>query len=233
MDSKLKRISLTIYLTVASALYILFIFFKNDVPVIPLEYAGILLNLLYSFILFGNKIDTYLVRLALLFTAISDLFLLVLSAHELVGVLVFSVVQLLYAYRLILNNQRKTSLEILFRLASIFIFQIVLILINEEDLLTIITFFYFANLFSNVVISLYRFNTNRMFALGLFLFMLCDIFVGLNNSAGYLAISETSVFYQLIHLPIDLMWFFYYPAQVFLTLSILTGRESGDILLQK
>ncbi len=234
MNRIFKRVSVTTFILVAITLYVLFIFYTEDVPVIKLEYAGILMCLGFSFIIYDNFIDTWTVRIALCFTAIADSFLLLMVGHELIGVVVFSIVQLIYGIRLILMDNRKLNINesINLRVFIIIVFQFInLIILKNYDILTLITFFYLANLVTNILIAFFHFHTNGVFAIGLLLFLCCDIFVGLNNSQGYLDISSDSIIDKLLNLPIDLMWFFYFPSQVLITLSILANKyDSGECI---
>lgn len=228
MNEILKRVLVTTFILVTSAIYVLFIFFTEDVMVIKLEYVGILLCFCFSFIIYDNLIDTWTVRIALFFTAIADMFLLLMVGYELIGVIVFSIVQLIYGIRLIFMDNRKLTLNesVYLRFVFIIIFQLIgLIILKNYDLLILITFFYLANLVTNVVLAIYHYKTNTVFAIGLFLFLCCDIFVGLNNSQDYLNISRDSIWNKLLNLPIDLMWFFYFPSQVLITISVLTNKE--------
>ncbi len=209
-----------------SFLYVLFIFFSIHELVEPLEYIGILLCLGFSFLIYKKSIDTWIVRTALFITAIADIFLLLLNGYELIGVSIFTIVQLIYGFRLMIMKKSKILIKLSIRLTLIVLFQIIaFIIIDHIDLLTIVTFFYFSNLFTNVLFAFYQYNINKIFAIGLFLLLCCDIFVGLNNSQGYIDITQTSMINKLLHLPIDLMWFFYYPSQVLITMSILTTKN--------
>lgn len=232
MNKILKRVFVTIFILVAFTLYVLFIFFTEDVPVIKLEYTGIILCLCFSFIIYDNFIDTWTVRIALFFTAIADMFLLLMVGYEIVGVIVFSVVQLIYGFRLKLmeSSDFRSYKTINLRLLFIIMFQIFgLSIAKNYDLLALITLFYISNLVTNVILAFNHFKINKVFAFGLFLFLCCDIFVGLNNIQSYIDISKDSIWDKLLNLPIDLMWFFYYPSQVLITISILTNKSKSHL----
>ncbi|QVK18302.1 hypothetical protein KHQ81_00880 [Mycoplasmatota bacterium] len=227
MNEILKKVLVTTFIIVAFTLYVLFIFFTDNVPVKELEYIGILLCFGFSYIIYDTLLDTWTVRIALFFTAIADLFLLLMVGYEVIGVIVFSIVQLIYGIRLMFMVNRKLTLykSIKLRLVFIIIFQLIgLIIVKNYNLLILITLFYLANLVTNVVLAIYHYKTNTVFAIGLFLFLCCDIFVGLNNSQDYLNISGSSIWNKLLNLPIDLIWFFYFPSQVLITISILTNK---------
>ncbi len=231
MNKSLKRVFVTTFIIIEFTMYVLFMFITDDVPVIKLQYAGIILCVCFSFIIYNNLINTWTVRTALFFTAIADLFLLIMVGYELIGVIVFSIVQLIYGIRLMFMDNRKLKLyeSINLRLAFIVIFQIIgLIIVKNYDPLALVSSFYLANLVTNVFLAFYHIKTNTIFAIGLFFFLCCDIFVGLNNSQGYLDISRDSIWAKLLNLPIDLMWFFYFPSQVLITISILTYKSDSS-----
>ena len=221
MNELFKEIKLLLFVLISLVLYVLFIFFPEYVPVIQLKYAGILFCFFFSFLIEGKKRDTYMVRGALFFTVIADLFLLVLTGYVLIGVSVFIIVQLLYGIRLGLNYRTVNI-----RLLIFFLFQLIGIFVFENyELFFFVVLFYIANLVANVLIAFGRYKFNEIFAVGLLLFLLCDIFVGLNNASDYIMITKGSIWDVLLNLPIDLMWFFYFPSQVLITLSILTNKE--------
>ena len=61
---------------------------------------------------------------------------------------------------------------------------------------------------------------NKLFPIGLVLFLLCDTIIGLQMATGvYLPISEHSVIYKIIFTDFNLAWFFYLPSQVCIALS--------------
>ena len=76
---------------------------------------------------------------------------------------------------------------------------------------------YFSQLLSNTVLAWRMGRPGRLFAVGLTLFVGCDVCVGLFNALppGSPPYSAASVG----------MWFFYLPSQVLITLSALPGKE--------
>lgn len=107
---------------------------------------------------------------------------------------------------------------------------------NTITILIILAIFYFVSLILNLIdtIRLSRHSnklSHKIFATGLFLFLLCDINVGLFNLSKHQLITSNMMFVNLsissnkefIFLLYDissiLMWFFYLPSQVLITLS--------------
>lgn len=210
-----------------------------------IKYTVIILCFCYAYLCAGkgiiftsaNRRELWIRRLlvlAMLFTLISDLFLLILD-YYLFGVLSFIPVQLLYGLRLKLidskgHHYRRTLKQILAQLLITGITVALLIgLQTEINLLLIVTVFYFICIVTNVIHALLLAaatkgdRSNLLFALGMLLFLLCDINVGLFNMGGFLELPEH--IYQPIYSAASiLMWTFYAPSQVLITLS---GHRSG------
>ncbi|MFA7367435.1 MAG: hypothetical protein WC008_03885, partial [Bacilli bacterium] len=62
------------------------------------------------------------------------------------------------------------------------------------------------------------FKANPLFALGLVLFVCCDIFVGLYNLSSYVQVGE--IVNTINTSGIDFAWGFYLPSQVLIVLSL-------------
>lgn len=183
-----------------------------------LRYTGVWLcfgaSLLLAFLC--KNVDTILTTVALGFTLLADFFLLVVGDHYEVGVGVFLFVQLLYATRIYLTLQKspKISLWIRFGVAAVAV-----ILLNYTENLTTLTLLvslYFPNLVGNAV-DAFRLKTRElMFAIGLTLFVLCDICVGLFNFGAVLSANIPQGLYDFANVG---MWLFYLPSQVLIALS--------------
>lgn len=182
--------------------------------------------------------DLSLVRFALFFTLVSDFIILLLPEEAyLAGILTFIIVQQLYGIRLKgsdnhsrgLPESRGAYTSLLLRLGiQLITAASILLLLSlvgvSMDRLLIASVFYFVCLVHNVVNSIRiavrrPFTTsNALFATGLVLFLLCDINVGLFNMAAFIPYSGEWV--QLVYrFATILMWTFYAPSQVLITLS--------------
>lgn len=172
-----------------------------------LKYAGILLCFVFA-LFCALQGGSRLAAPALLFTAGADWFLLVRGDHLILGVVLFLCVQLLYALRLRrADGPIAPGLRVV--LAALLLLPPCLIP-SLRSPLNFLALFYFSQLLSNTVLA-WRLSSLRVFALGLALFVGCDICVGLFNilpAAGPL-FSAVSVG----------MWFFYLPSQVLIALS--------------
>lgn len=165
-----------------------------------IKYLGIVFCFIYSMY---NK--NYLISLALFLTLLADLFLLIINDYYLLGVTIFNIVQIIYLYYL---YTRSCKLYIPLRIL-LFIFIIVILYLNNFlTSLNLIATFYFVNLCINFLSSLND-NELKYLSLGLFLFILCDILVALFNilSPG-----------KLLSFVSYLMWVFYLPSQVLITI---------------
>jgi hypothetical protein len=202
--------------------------------------------LCFCYVLFrGKGVDKsifFCLGTALFFTVISDLFILILD-YYLYGVLTFILVQLLYAARLLLvdsraDNRNRGSSAMRFFINRIIIlvfitFTICLILQQFGvvlDSLLVVSTFYFVNILTNTIMAVktaFKRPHDRslgLFAVGMILFLVCDINVGLFNISGFVAMPESAydVLYPIISV---LMWTFYAPSQVFIALSVYGLRK--------
>jgi hypothetical protein len=173
---------------------------------------------------------------ALFFTVVSDLFILILD-YYFYGVLTFILVQLCYGIRMdISRNQNRLKREktplwktILLRLgiqaATTIITVAILTISNSKvDLLLIATVFYFTGIIINTIASILllvqqpRIKDNWIFAIGMCLFLLCDINVGIFNLSGYIDL-QGSVVKGMVTASALLMWAFYAPSQMLIALT--------------
>lgn len=182
-----------------------------------LKYSSILLCLVASLIIFIRKKSSFCMLftfLALFFTCVSDYFLLLAhdNSNYIIGVFTFFIVQILYFIVILKRrNFSKFKIELFIRLGVIFLIIFISTLIKENSL-TIVALSYFSQLFINFISSLFLIKKNKknaIFSIALFLFICCDIFVGLNN-LSFNNQTLTFVFYYL-------MWLFYLPSQAILS----------------
>lgn len=194
-----------------------------------IKFLVIILCFCYVFF-FGKNSDKgiiFCMKTAMFFTLVSDLFLLILD-YYIYGVLTFIVVQQFYSIRLMLAAHRKRSwfaFRVFLQLAIAMGVCLVLWLAGvKPDILLAISAFYFISILTNTFTAAGYAVRNRMdqcnvlFAVGMVLFLLCDINVGFFNMSGFIALPER--LYQLLYsMSSILMWAFYAPAQVILVLS--------------
>lgn len=187
--------------------------------------------------------DTLLLQAGLFFTMISDLFILVLD-YYFYGVVVFLIVQQLYSLRLVLLKEEfsgKTTeqsgkeqwsslwLSYLKRLllqvgiALIVCLTLMIGKVTLDRLLTI-SVLYFICILTNAITAI-RLATkkpgrksNILYGIGMLLFLMCDINVGLFNLSGFITMPE-QIYGVLFSISSILMWTFYAPSQVLIALS--------------
>lgn len=179
---------------------------------VPLKYAGILLCLAFS-LLGADR----LVPLALALTAGADWFLLVRNDRYLLGIALFLAVQTVYLLRL-----RRAGADSAWPLRSALALALGagVYALHMASAVNLAAALYFSQLMSNTLLAwTLKGARRRAFALGLTLFVGCDVCVGLFNvlppgSPPYLAASVG-------------MWLFYLPSQVLIALSALPGKEDA------
>lgn len=188
-----------------------------------LKYLGILLCL-FLVVLIGNnrhdKMDTLLLRLAILLTALADLCMIILDLNEL-GIMIFCLVQITYIIRHRRAIDKASNLGFLI-VTTVVIILIVIFLTGNlliEDLgyegikkiTVIIGSIYAAILLYSVYTgwqtlkgTFYPMYSRYLVAIGMTLFLLCDINVALS-----VVLKDLSI----------LIWIFYLPSQILLVLS--------------
>jgi len=198
-----------------------------------LKFTGIILCFLFTVLFPGPKedrTDTSILRAALLFTLISDWFILILD-YYVIGIITFCIVQFLYLIRLgIWRNQMDPAggAKIILKnfIRNLFFALFIIIILNAVKIrmewLVLVTCFYFTgilfNVWDSIIIACKSKVKNRIrYAFGMVLFLLCDINVGLFNLSGFLASSWFDLIYSFSTVA---MWLFYLPAQVIISLSV-------------
>lgn len=185
-----------------------------------------------------NRSISYSLKAAMLFTLISDLFILILD-YYLYGVFTFIIVQLLYNYRISVHNASGHYSAA----KGVFISRLIIQLLISGCICLLLAFLgvelvplliaaavYFTGLVMNTVRALAATIKERgdismrLFAAGLLLFLLCDINVGLFNLSSFIKLPQDiySIIYRISSF---LMWFFYAPSQTLIALSTNLTRE--------
>jgi len=177
-----------------------------------------------------NPLYTKLVQSALFFTVISDIFLLLTNESE-KGVFTFCIVQGIYRYYLwTIHKQideKKISLKFLFLPNTIISFLVLFIMYAQSmdiTLLFVVTVFYFVSILMNVVVAIrlaiqIKKSYIILFAVGMVLFLFCDINVGIFNISDFL-VMDSRIFNKIYRFSTVGMWLFYLPAQVLLAISL-------------
>lgn len=182
--------------------------------------------------------ERMLIPLAMAGTLLADTFLVLLDAHYTAGVLCFCAVQTVYAVLIGLRLDRQGSLCRANRFARILLLAAILAVLaglRALDLLSAAAAFSMAMLAANAVFSAVcalresrrpaphpvRLRAYVLFALGLFLFLGCDVCMGLFNAPAYLPDFPA----PLSRAAGRLIWAFYLPSQILLVLSYASARR--------
>lgn len=201
------------FLAIELILYILILTTGGSVLVWS-SFGAILLCFLYAA---AGKGDRF-IKGGLCLTMLADLCLVVCDpVQRLWGMVFFLAAQSLYACRLHAKRKSKTMLYL--RLWMIIAIELaaILILRSSADALALVSVCYYALLVTSIVHSFLAHD--RLFAVALCLFVLCDTVVGLQVAAnGYLPISRGSALHSLLFMDFNLSWFFYLPSQVLIAL---------------
>lgn len=175
-----------------------------------------------------NYLGIHILKIAMLFTLISDLFILVMDYYT-VGILTFIIVQFLYLIRISSwISYGKMLRTILIRIIGAGVTTVLIIILyqfqeTEVRLEVIFAVYYFILFVSNVMDAIgILFQSKKkyriLFACGLLAYFLCDINVAIFNLKDYITINET-LYNQLYSFSTIAMWMFYLPGQVAIALS--------------
>ena len=177
-------------------------------PAVPIKYGGILLCLGFG-VLCALRGGDRTVPIALALTACADWFLLVRGDCYPLGIALFLGVQTVYFVRLRLAG---TGSGYALRPALALGAGAAVYAAGMASPVNLLAALYFSQLLSNTVLAwTLREDRRRLFALGLTLFVGCDICVGLFN-----ALPASSPAYAAASVG---MWLFYLPSQVLIVLS--------------
>jgi len=197
-----------------------------------LKFSAILLCFIISLLIEHNGFnhrDVFLLKSARFFTLVADYFLL-LSNNYILGVLFFCVVQLIYIKRHSLIEKNIFNMKINhFIFISVFIllllFASLILRITDPTVLLIGTSIVYALLLTFSVYcgiktlksSYYTKKSSLFISCGMILLLLCDINVALYNLIDMSFFPSIQGNFQLTIG--SLIWIFYLPSQLLLTLS--------------
>lgn len=225
--NKLKIIVAALYVAAEIAIYALFNAFAalNLPDHIYLKYSGVILCVIASCIFFVlvRGADSAIVFTALVFTAVSDWFILVTGTNYEVGLATFIAAQSAYFVRLHLKGIKGTLISLAVRLVLSIALAVTFSALFGADLLISECCAYIVMLACNLAesLALCRYGAqNIAFAAGLFLFLCCDICVGLFNFGSVIGITLPAAVQSFAA---DGMWAFYLPSQVIITLTSACG----------
>jgi uncharacterized membrane protein YhhN len=216
-----------------------FLFVAFEIAVFPLiqftpgdvsavwSYIAIVLVGVMALLTFRRGALDNLIRVGILFTLIADYFLVLDGEKQLHGVLAFICVQAMY-FSYLFTKEKRASVRKINLLSRIFVslalvFATFIVLGKDTDALAIASVLYYSNLVLNAVFAFALGREERIFAIGLVLFAMCDLCIGLEvlfNS--YLNSDALGFFYGA---NINLPWIFYQPSQVLIALNLHFNRK--------
>jgi len=223
-DTKLKFYKSCLFLLFSLILYGLILFGSGEMVRICC-FASIVLCWLNA-ITYGQSGDRFII-FGLLFTIAADYFLVLGEAGDRVyGMVCFLIVQLIYAAKLNRHKSHwgwKTLRAVLTGAGALVTY---LVLGEKTDALAVISVCYYANLILNLVIAFAEFQNCRLFAVALFLFLLCDTVIGLQAAtSGYLTVDPNRFLLRILYPGFNLAWMFYLPSQVLISLNAKNSME--------
>ncbi len=223
VKARLSGVITVAFITAEASIYIAFnvIAALGGPDPIYLKYASVLLCLLMCLAqIYFCGTDAVIVSCAMAATAVSDLFILVLGRHYEIGLVTFIIAQSCYLIRMYRGRLKKIYITLIVRAAAAYALIAVLVLTVSHEFLVIECCIYIVMLAVNIAdafILCRRGYKSVLFAVGLSLFLCCDVCVGLFNFGSVLGIALPA---QLISFATFAMWAFYLPSQVAITLSI-------------
>ncbi len=226
--AKLKRIYLTIFFVLQACVFLPIVFGVGDVSLVA--YGAILLCFATSIILLQKNIHSVLQFVALLFTACAD-YLLILKggANKDLAMCFFIVTQIAYGLRTLYMAKSKREFDINLVTRLVLCVSLVagcLFVLDDTPDFVWLSMIYFANLITNVIFALYHFEQNKLLAVGLLLFICCDVFVGLAEMPALFGWGEQHFVSKLSLLPVSMHSIFYHPSQALLCVSANNKKTS-------
>ena len=197
------------------AAFLLLDLMERGEQTISIKYAGVALCLGYA-LLCASRGGDRLVPMALALTAGADWFLLVRNDCYPLGIALFLCVQTAYYLRL-----RRGGAPAAYPLRAGLALgtELGLYILHLANPLNLLAGLYFSQLLSNTILAwTVKGRPGRLFALGLALFVGCDVCVGLFN-----ALPAPSPLYSAASVG---MWLFYLPSQALIALSALPEKEA-------
>ena len=222
----MKKFITIFFILIQLISYYLILFIGGNIGVYA-SFISIVLCFLYAFT--NVKIENRYLLCGLVMTIGADFFLVLYEPREqLYGMIFFVFTQIFYAIKL--NKETKNKIFIFIRvILSVLINVIAFIVLKDSiDLLVIVSLIYYVNIILNFIEALTIFRKDRLFTIGLLLFILCDTVIGLQvMSDAYIKISETSILYKILFVDFNLAWAFYLPSQVLIALS--SNKKEGVV----
>lgn len=184
-------------------------------------------------ILHASKKEILLV-LAMLCTLAADYFLVAIpEMKRMEGMICFLGTKLFISLYLLMGAKKeKRKMHLTVRAVATLVIVIITfaVLLESADALAIVSVIYYVNLIISMVLAPSSKPGGILLCIGLLLFALCDINVGLTvlNDLYGGGISEIPLLHKILYSGIDLAWIFYLPSQTVIPLTILPGKKNNS-----
>lgn len=226
-----RRLSLyinAIFIGLQLVLLALILFLPVDVN--PICFITVCLGFLHAFLFFTKKKQSFFYLGGLLFTVVSDVFLVLRYTYtkdytdQVIAMTTFSIAQLLYACYLFscCENKKINVVHAVSRVlfSACLVVLTLLVLGKNANYLAVVALFYFANLILNAVFSLVELRQHLLTSIGFIAFIFCDLFIGLDIAVGsFIQVNEGSILYILANPGFNYAWLFYVISQTLLSLG--------------
>jgi hypothetical protein len=220
--SKKERIGIIVFLSLEAFLYFDLLSLDWLRPDSWFQYAAILLCLVFLLVCFRRTQDWLVVAVGIGFSLVADFFLVILQTGQLPATILFCFAQAAFAARFIGKASRTHRKMGVIRLSLFVGLELIgyLVVGTAYDLLAFVSFFYYSLLLGTLFQAGTSYRKYPLFFWGLVFFGLCDLFVGLGSSAGYLTPEPGTLLAWMVNPGFNVAWAFYLPAQTFITLSV-------------
>ena len=202
--------------------FILQFILNNGLEMPVVNFSFIILCFIVTLLTFNKTKHNFLQLGAIMFTLIADYFLTLKEIYFIFSIILFTIVQIFYFIRILdYSNKKEIIINIIFRIILVTIISLIsfTLLKSVMNELTIVALFYYINFLVNVIFAFIHFKDNKLLALGLLSFLLCDTMIGFQEMVGIFNLSENSFIYIISQTPYNIPWMFYIPAQMLLLIS--------------
>ncbi|MBP5313521.1 MAG: hypothetical protein J6Y65_01170 [Eggerthellaceae bacterium] len=182
--------------------------------------------------LFFRIPQNWLIQAGLFFTIIADWFLVIMiPRNQAIAMSAFVLSQISYFVLIYLYQSeckdpgriRRMHLWVRGIVCLGAVVGCIVVLGQNTDYVALVSLFYIANLFINIIFAATIFKINRSTRLlffGLLFFICCDILIGLAAAEGvYLDFGQSAIIDALLHSGHDFAWMFYPISQTLIALS--------------
>ena len=225
MRKLLNLNNIILCLFIALQIFAEFVVFCKPLRIFELrihQYIIVVITLLFS-LLYIKK--PHLHHLAFIFILIADLFLTLLRPQLInEGLIFFLFAQVIFAVAIYIDQKEKTKLPILIaRLSISIIGGIIVGIVSKGNSTLILTTIYGVNLITNIISSFTKNKIDWLLSIGLVLFMLCDISIGLNAgiSMGLFPEKGNWLYNFAAAVSFNTGWFWYIPCLTLLSLDTI------------